>query len=173
MTLNPSLGIRLMIPSLLALFCFFLLGSPDPVKLRESDFDGRRRALASAVQVARGAVEYAHGEFKAGRITEDVAKELAKAELRRPRFAGDGYYFVYDLNGVCLARGAQPTFENTNRLGTKDPNGVPRVKLLIDAAKAGGDYVPCGFKKPGGESPSPKRSHGVWNSVSAPAGTGA
>jgi len=161
MTLNPSLRIRLMVPPILALLCLLALGALDLFKLRQSDFDGYGRSLTSAVQVARGVVEYAHAEFKAGRLSEDAARDLAKAEIRRLRFANGEYFFMYDMSGICVAHGTQPTFENTNRLSTKDPDGVPYIRQLLDAAKTGGGFVPYRFKKPNSETPSPKLSYGV------------
>ena len=50
------------------------------------------------------------------------------------------YLFVYDLNGVVLAHGAEVNLLGVNRLNVKDPDGKQYVK----------DFVAVGQKKGGG-----------------------
>ena len=47
----------------------------------------------------------------------------------------DLYVFVYDLNGKCLAHGANAKLVGKDLIGLKDPDGKPLVKMLIDVAK--------------------------------------
>jgi len=50
------------------------------------------------------------------------------------------YLFVYDLNGVVLAHGAEVNLLGVNRMNVKDPDGKQYVK----------DFVTVGQKKGGG-----------------------
>ena len=50
------------------------------------------------------------------------------------------YLFVYDMNGVVLAHGAEVNLLGVNRLNVKDPDGKQYVK----------DFVAAGQKKGGG-----------------------
>jgi cytochrome c len=47
----------------------------------------------------------------------------------------DLYVFVYDLNGKCLAHGANAKLVGKDLIGMKDPDGKPLIKMLIDVAK--------------------------------------
>ena len=54
------------------------------------------------------------------------------------------YLFVYDLNGVVLAHGAESNLLGVNRLNVKDPDGTQYVKenIAVGQKKGGGwsDY---------------------------------
>lgn len=47
----------------------------------------------------------------------------------------DLYVFIYDLNGKCLAHGANAKLVGKDLIGMKDPDGKPLVKMLVDVAK--------------------------------------
>lgn len=47
----------------------------------------------------------------------------------------DMYVFVYDLNGKCVAHGANPKLVGKDLIGMKDPDGKPLIKMLVDIAK--------------------------------------
>ncbi|MEH8019676.1 methyl-accepting chemotaxis protein [Rheinheimera metallidurans] len=65
----------------------------------------------------------------------------AKAMIRAMRFGDDGYMFVYDLDGVNIVHGSNSSLEGRNLIDLKDPNGVPLIRELIDAAKKGSGFV--------------------------------
>jgi cytochrome c len=47
----------------------------------------------------------------------------------------DLYVFIYDLNGKCLAHGANAKLVGKDLIAMKDPDGKPLIKMLIDVAK--------------------------------------
>ena len=47
----------------------------------------------------------------------------------------DLYVFIYDLNGKCVAHGANAKLVGKDLIGLKDPDGKPLVKMLVDMAK--------------------------------------
>lgn len=52
------------------------------------------------------------------------------------------YLFVYDLNGVVLAHGAEANLLGVNRLNVKDPDGKQYIKEAIAVAqKKGGGWA--------------------------------
>jgi hypothetical protein len=52
------------------------------------------------------------------------------------------YLFVYDLNGVVLAHGAEANLLGVNRLNVKDPDGKQYIKeALAVAQKKGGGWA--------------------------------
>lgn len=99
----------------------------------------------------------------------DNAREIGDAEarkqaadiLRTMRYgeANDGYIFVYSYDGVNVVNGPKQTLEGKNLIDLKDPDGVPIIKELINAAKSGGGYVNYKWAKPSKEMDIPKLSY--------------
>jgi len=50
----------------------------------------------------------------------------------------DLYPFIYDLNGVCIAHGADATLVGKNLINLKDDNGKLLIQELVAVAKAPG-----------------------------------
>jgi len=73
---------------------------------------------AAAYMKANGA-EKAFDEFTNGKSFKDR----------------DLYIFVYDMNGKCVAHGANLKLIGKDLIGMKDPDGKPLVKMLVDLAK--------------------------------------
>lgn len=101
-----------------------------------------------------------YDEQKAGRLTEDRAKQQAIAVIKAVRFDGDGYFFADDLNGVCVAHATLGSkVEGKNRLNDQDKNGVYYMQEIFKAAKSdeGGGYSNFSFPKPNESEALPKR----------------
>ncbi len=65
-------------------------------------------------------------------------KEKAFAEISNPKgqfVDRDLYITVYDLNGTCLAHGANPKMIGKNFIDLKDPDGKAFVKERMELAK--------------------------------------
>jgi cytochrome c len=58
----------------------------------------------------------------------------------------DLYIIVYDLNGKCLAQGANAKLVGKDLIGLKDPDGKPIIKLFVDLAKEKGKGWVEGYK---------------------------
>ena len=76
----------------------------------------------------------------------NVAKKHAQQEvydiLKSMEFGEDGYFFVYDYNGVNIAHSRKPHLEGQNLFHFKDANGKLLIQELIDKAKQGGGLYP-------------------------------
>ncbi len=73
---------------------------------------------------------------------------------------GDSYIFVYDLDGKTLVLPPSPEIEGTNRLTTKDSNGVEYVGEMIKQLKTQDiSWVQYSYPKPGEKEASPKLSY--------------
>lgn len=55
-----------------------------------------------------------------------------------PFVKGELYVFIYDLNGTCLAHGANDKLIGKNLIGMKDADGKPLIKETADLAKTKG-----------------------------------
>lgn len=62
----------------------------------------------------------------------------------------DLYAYVYDLNGKCLAHGANAKLVGKNLIGLKDPDGKLVIKIVLDMAKEKGKgwSEPVKFRNP-------------------------
>jgi signal transduction histidine kinase len=88
---------------------------------------GDKGSPAEAEALVKKAVAY----IKANG-TEKAYEEVTNGKTFKDR---DLYVFIYDLNGKCLAHGANPKLVGKDLIGLKDPDGKPLVKILVDVAK--------------------------------------
>jgi cytochrome c len=91
---------------------------------------------------AEALVKEGHAFLKANGKAALVA-EVQKASGRFHAKPGNPLYlFVYDLNGVVLAHGAEANLLGVNRLNVKDPDGKQYTKEFIAVGqKKGGGWV--------------------------------
>ncbi|MDC0335976.1 cache domain-containing protein [Pseudodesulfovibrio sp.] len=64
---------------------------------------------------------------------------------------GSGYFFVFDMDGICIAHGAQPNLEGNNMLEFKDVKGFQVIKTMIEKSQTGGGYIEYNWEKPGSD----------------------
>ncbi|QDU71008.1 methyl-accepting chemotaxis protein [Mucisphaera calidilacus] len=70
-----------------------------------------------------------------------------------------GYFFVYDMNGVGVAHASNSDLRGQDRLERADSNGVQYIREMVEKSKAGGGYVSYVWTRPGEEAPAPKLSY--------------
>ena len=75
-------------------------------------------------------------------------REAVKSILRDLRYAEDGYFFVYDFNGVNQVLGPKPEMEGKDLSGLKDADGKPFIKNIIEAARSGNGFTQYLWDKP-------------------------
>ncbi len=137
--------------------------------------DERRSKLVDLTDAAIAVIDSYHGEYKAGRMTEDAAKAAAFDQVRMMRFDNDNYIYVYTLDGVRRAYAPAPASENKKSyLESKDDNGVYFIKEFIEGVKKHGSvFLTYQRVRPGGKVPVDKLSiakgYAPWNLY---AGTG-
>ncbi|MCX7983772.1 MAG: cache domain-containing protein [Bacteroidetes bacterium] len=92
---------------------------------------GKRGTPQEAKELVKKAIAYLkeHGREKAFAAFSDLKGKFVD---------GDLYIFVYDLNGNCLAHGANPKMIGKNLLELKDADGKAFVKERIEIAKSKG-----------------------------------
>jgi len=100
-----------------------------------------------------------YSEQKAGKITEEHAKQQAIDIIKAVKYDGYGYFFADSLDGVCVAHATLgKKVEGKNRLNDKDSQGVSYMQEIFKAAKQeGGGYSNFSFPKPNETQDLPKR----------------
>ncbi len=90
-----------------------------------------RASEAGTAADAEALVKKAAGYIKANGA-EKALDEFTNGKSFKDR---DLYVFVYDLNGKCVAHGANAKLVGKDLMGMKDPDGKPLIKMLLDVAK--------------------------------------
>ena len=89
---------------------------------------------------------------KAIAYVEANGKDKAFAEFDNPNgqfVKGDLYLYVYDMNGKCLAHGANKQMIGLNLIGAKDPDGKQFISELVEMTKTNGKgWVDFKFMNP-------------------------
>jgi len=95
----------------------------------------------------------------------NVAKKHAQQEvydiLKSMEYGKDGYFFVYDYNGINIAHSRKPELEGKNLFEFKDDNGKLLIQELIEKAKQGGGYTRYLWDKPSGGKSVEKLSYSI------------
>lgn len=95
----------------------------------------------------------------------NVAKKHAQQEvydiLKSMEYGEDGYFFVYDYNGINIAHSRKPELEGENLFEFKDDNGKLLIQELIEKAKQGGGYTHYLWDKPSGGKSVEKLSYSI------------
>ena len=75
-------------------------------------------------------------------------RERVKSVLRDLRYDADGYFFVYDFNGVNQVLGPKPELEGKDLANLKDADGKLFIQNIIAAARSGDGYTQYQWHKP-------------------------
>ncbi|MFH1913194.1 MAG: cache domain-containing protein [Pseudomonadota bacterium] len=75
---------------------------------------------------------------------------LLRAFVAASRFFPEknGYFFVYDLQGVCVAHGSNPALIGRTLIDYEDEKGFPVIRAIVDAGQAGGGFLEYLWDKP-------------------------
>ncbi|NEX60407.1 cache domain-containing protein [Noviherbaspirillum galbum] len=98
--------------------------------------------------------------YDSGRQDEATLNE-AKAILAKLDYGDDGYFFVYNLQGVNLMHPRQPDLVGRDLWELRDAYGSPTIQRLINRAKAGGGFVTYYWEKPSTGKVAPKLGYVV------------
>ncbi len=100
-------------------------------------------------------------------MEEATAQREVKRILNDLTYGDDGYFFVYDPNGVNIVHPKLPKIVGTSLYGMQDSNGVFVIRRLLDAAADGGGFLRYIWNKPSTGRDERKISYAVqlerWN----------
>ncbi|SFI40470.1 cache domain-containing protein [Jannaschia pohangensis] len=113
--------------------------------LETAMIDAKRRELRNYLQLARTSFITLYG---------NAAPNDAQAKLRVTQilsamvYGTDGFFFVYDYDGVNLVAPRQTWLIGRDWSGMTDPNGTAVTDTLIDLARSGSGYHSYEWPKP-------------------------
>jgi two-component system NarL family sensor kinase len=119
--------------------------------------------LRHYVALAQRSIDHLYQSGRSDSATLDEAKRI----LASLSYGGDGYFFVYDMQGKNLMHPRQPELVGQDLWNLRDDNGVPTIQRLIERARAGGGLQRYIWAKPSSHQPAPKLGYVValpnWN----------
>jgi two-component system NarL family sensor kinase len=150
------MSLKLKLTSLFFLTLFFAFGVMGAELFRQSRRLGeRQRELIESSMLAQKKAELVRAvaflrselgaEFPRGSAPNP---ERAKAIIAAANAGEDGYFFLYDLDGVCLVHPRQPELVGKNLQALVDAQGRRVIPSLIETARSGGGFQHYSWKKP-------------------------
>jgi len=115
----------------------------------------RRQELKHYVELALSAI--AQQRRQGG----PAAKLRAENMLRKLSYGPDGYFFVYNYQGVNIVHPKLPQLQGHNLINYRDQNGDFVIRKLLAAARAGGGYHRYLWYKPSKGKAEPKLGYAV------------
>jgi len=108
-------------------------------------FTSKRNELKNYVELGMTAISQVMNDQS---LDEAAAQDDVKRILQSLTFGEDGYFFVYDAQGVNLVHPAQPELVGLNLIQLKDGGGELVIAALLNVAKGGGGYHRYIWRKP-------------------------
>lgn len=81
---------------------------------------------------------------------------LLRKTIQNVRYDEQGYYFIYNFDGVNIAHPYHPEFQGKQRINIEDSKGTQYIRELVKKVQNGGGFVTYWFNKPKEALPSPK-----------------
>lgn len=110
------------------------LAEKEKETIREAWMQGKENELRHYVRMAQSVI----APLQDGHLPEALAKQQALALLQRLNFGPDGYFYVYDRQGVNLMHPRQPELVGQSLWDLRDPQGRPTIQRLLAAASGSG-----------------------------------
>ncbi|MBM0490679.1 HAMP domain-containing protein [Aeromonas jandaei] len=123
----------------------------DLVVAREKAIKDRKALLSSYIMMAKTAIDAVYAQPDSPENREKV-----KDILRPLRYGSDGYFFMFDLNGVQVMHGANPALEGKNRWNDKDAKGKLLIQDIVQSAKQRDGFAEYWTAKPSIGRDAPK-----------------
>ncbi|WP_428609478.1 cache domain-containing protein [Sedimenticola sp.] len=119
-------------------------GDNNIISIQHHLKEARKKELNNYTTLAVSSVKHLYDKP----TFDNGSREEAKTILKNLVFGEDGYFFVYDYQGINIAHPKKPQLEGKNLYELSDVNGVKIIKELVEAAKSGGNTVSYLWDKP-------------------------
>lgn len=105
----------------------------------------KKAELRNYVTQARNGFYFIYGNAAPN---DEIAKRQVSQILSAMIYGDEGFFFVYDYDGINLVSPRQTDMINKNHMDLTDGNGTPVVAQLIDIARQGDGYLTHLWPKP-------------------------
>jgi two-component system, NarL family, sensor kinase len=122
------------------------------LQLRTAFMSAKEEELRHYVALALSTVS---PMYNLGRDDDEIKKQVMQ-RLASLDYGPDGYFFLYDMNGVNLMHPRQPELVGQNLIELRDSGGEPTIRMLLQRARSGGGLVVYRWRKPSTQQEAPK-----------------
>jgi methyl-accepting chemotaxis protein len=117
-----------------------LMTEDSKIVATEKVLEQVKNSLQFTVQANISAMENLY-QRNVGQMKDEEIKALIKEEFDSVRYGDGGYFFVYQYDGVRLVAPENKSQEGKNLWDLTDSKGNKPVRMFIEAARKGGDFV--------------------------------
>lgn len=133
------------------------LAQQQRATIERAYLDSKEAELRHYVQLATHSIAHLTSSGRSDPATREEAKRI----LATLSYGGDGYFFLYDMNGRNLMHPRQPELVGTDMWNWVDANGVKSIQALIERARKGGGFQRYHWVKPSTNRAAPKLGYVV------------
>ena len=113
----------------------------------------RQLGVQQAVESAQTLVAHFHAQAVAGKLSEEAAKESAKAAIKALRYSGSEYFWINDMHPTMVMHPIKPELDGKDLTDNKDPAGTHLFVEFARTVKAhGSGFVWYLWPKPGSDT---------------------
>lgn len=134
------------------------MGQADVKMVASNMTDMKKAELKNYIDIAVNSVSFL---VNSAEFTPEEAKEEAKKILLRQTYGEDGYFFVYDRQGLCLVQPSNRKLEGTSQWDVKNSAGTYVTREVINAALSGDGYLVYSWFKASKNAEADKLSYSV------------
>jgi two-component system NarL family sensor kinase len=154
------------VPLILAIVAITWLVTWQSTSLARASIDTFERNMLQAKQdellnLTNLALSAIDGIYSNAGPDDEEAKELVRTILNALDYGEDGYFFVYDYDGINVVHPRQTYRPGQNWLDLRDPNGDRVIYNLVEKAKEGGGLHQYLWEKPSAGTMAEKVSFAV------------
>jgi two-component system NarL family sensor kinase len=129
-----------------------LLAQRQATLVRSAYMESARNELRHFVALALSTISPL---YNTGRDDDEIKQQVIR-QLAALDYGPDGYFFLYDFNGVNIMHPRQPEQVGRHLLKLRDAYGQFPIALMRDKALTGGGFVEYSWNKPSTQDPAPK-----------------
>jgi methyl-accepting chemotaxis protein len=155
-----KLSTRIMALAVVIITCFILMLVFLYPQFVKKMYDAKYLKTRHLVESSWGVLDYYSKQAKAGALSADDAKKMAREVIKSLRYEQEDYFWINDMTPRMIMHPFKPELDGKELSENKDPNGKPLFMAMVEVCKRdGGGFVDYYWPKPGEPKPVPKISY--------------
>ncbi len=162
---NVSISVKVTMPvvgTVVIISAFVALGILPYVERRF--MESKREMLMNQVETAVSLIQEFEQAAQNGTLSTDEAKTQAMERVRDIRFMGKEYFYIYDLNCVCLMHPTAPNLVGKSQWNLRDAQGKAMMREITEIVRRDGKgFLTYYFPKASDQSKKPYPKIGAFS----------
>ena len=143
--------LSIIIFSIISIFGFYYTTSQNNktelLQIKQEYINNQKNIIKSEIDTVYNYIQYKIKTLS-DKLSQKELQQIIINDISNIRFGENGYFFIYNYNGISLMNPMKPELVGKNLYDLKDKNGVLHIQELIKSAKNGGEYVNFMWDKP-------------------------